>query len=561
MPRYSQQGEPQRGQRGFSTYSGQASRGDKGFNEYPSQARALSDAYERERLIAMDEKEEQRAYNEEYGPRYFDLVENMDVSDPEFESTLRSFDYKSKKIPGFIDAVNNKKAERKEWVDADNARIELENDKITANNQILEDNQKETDAFDDKQIASLSPSQQRAFKIARQNGDVDTQNDLLGRAYELGDKKFTDAAAKVKADADKAEYGAETTRRTQGNATLTKQLAGIDKTLAPLEKREKEIAEWKLFDEAKIEAKNKNGTFAPTNLTATEKAQLEKGRNERSALTEQIGDGQLLVDQRNFQSGGKEKDSMMSKLTDQDKVTNSPYDVNEFNKDSLGHLERVGKEDNNRLSQLQNRGEAADKALKEAQAKSEEFNRKVLETDSDSFTDEEFEQYTSLNNSVEDLTMRRAEIDEQLQATSQRIEQSEAASQQLKGQVDQFSEDRYNSMLADNGEFQNNTDESKFNSVYNAYARDNDLSLDPDKTKAPYDFRRAYAEGDLKIDSEGELPPKWRKEGHPKLYKHATRDLYSPRPIEGYIDTRNGKVVDNEEDVPEGQAAASSLDS
>ena len=135
-------GGRQRGQTGFG---GAPQRGQTGFNQYPSQAQALTDAYQRERLIDMEEKESQRSFNEEYGPRYFEYLEGMDVSDPDFEKTIRSFDYEAKKIPGFTDALSNKRAERKDWVDADNARIELENDKITANNKILEDNQTETE--------------------------------------------------------------------------------------------------------------------------------------------------------------------------------------------------------------------------------------------------------------------------------------------------------------------------------------------------------------------------------------------------------------------------------
>ena len=105
--------------------------------------------------------------------------------------------------------------------------------------------------------------------------------------------------------------------------------------------------------------------------------------------------------------------------------------------------------------------------------------------------------------------------------------------------------------------------ENDFRKVYNSYARDNKLSKDP--TKGPkggdanYDYRRAYAEGDLTIDSEGELPAKWRKEGHPKLYKHSTKEQFSSTPKEGYVDTRNGTVVDNEEDLTDGQTAANLL--
>ena len=546
-------GGRQRGQTGFG---GAPQRGQTGFNQYPSQAQALTDAYQRERLIDMEEKESQRSFNEEYGPRYFEYLEGMDVSDPDFEKTIRSFDYEAKKIPGFTDALSNKRAERAEWVDADNARIDLENDKITANNKILEDNQKETDAFDDKQIASLPPSQQRAFKIARQNGDVDTQNDLLGRAYESGDKKFTDAAAKATKDADTAAYKAESTRLSKGNASTKTQIAGIDKELAPLQAKYDALEKW----EQQTPDARKDQTLKgnkPVNLSADELERMQSLSNDKKALSTSLKEGNLVIDRRNYKDGKKKGDSLMDKSSDGARVEKSQQD-----------MDFIGRENENNTQQkgiIDKRIQSNDAALKKAKDSLQTFNNAALEEDSDSFTDEQYEQYTALNKAVEDLTMSELELKEQSDGLSKSIElgQKQAATQQ-EGMT-QYREEVYQSTLDSRGEFQDNNAETDFDTVYNAYARDNKLAKDPTKGpkggEANYDYRRAYAEGDLTIDTEGELPAKWRKEGHPKLYKHPSKEEFSAEPKEGYIDTRNGTVVDNEEDLPDGQAAARSLDS
>ena len=543
----------QRGQTGFG---GAPQRGQTGFNEYPSQAQALTDAYQRERLIDMEEKESQRSFNEEYGPRYFEYLEGMDVSDPDFEKTIRSFDYEAKKIPGFTDALSNKRAERAEWVDADNARIDLENDKITANNKILEDNQKETDAFDDKQIASLPPSQQRAFKIARQNGDVDTQNDLLGRAYESGDKKFTDAAAKATKDADTAAYKAESTRLSKGNASTKNQIDGIDKELAPLQARYDELEKWEVQSDAYRDEQTKKGN-KPVNLSVDELERMQSLSNDKKALSTSLNEGNLVMDRRNYKGGKKQGDSLMDKSSDGARVEKSQQD-----------MDYIGRNNDNNTQQkgiIDKRIQSNDAALKKAKDSLQTFNNAALEEDSDSFTDEQYEQYTALNKAVEDLTMSELELKEQSDGLSESIElgQKEAATQQ-EGMT-QYREEVYQSTLDSRGEFQDNDVETDFDTVYKVYATDNKLAKDPTKGpkggKANYDYRRAYAEGDLKIDTEGELPAKWRKEGHPKLYKHPSKEEFSAEPKEGYIDTRNGTVVDNEEDLPDGQAAARSLDS
>ena len=546
-------GGRQRGQTGFG---GAPQRGQTGFNQYPSQAQALTDAYQRERLIDMEEKESQRSFNEEYGPRYFEYLEGMDVSDPDFEKTIRSFDYEAKKIPGFTDALSNKRAERAEWVDADNARIDLENDKITANNKILEDNQKETDAFDDKQIASLPPSQQRAFKIARQNGDVDTQNDLLGRAYESGDKKFTDAAAKATKDADTAAYKAESTRLSKGNASTENQIAGIDKELAPLQAKYDALEKWEQQTPDARKDQTEKGN-APVNLSADELERMKSLSNDKNALSTSLKEGNLVIDRRNYKDGKKKGDSLMDKSSDGARVEKSQQD-----------MDFIGRENENNTQQkgiIDKRIQSNDAALKKAKDSLQTFNNAALEEDSDSFTDEQYEQYTALNKAVEDLTMSELELKEQSDGLSKSIElgQKQAATQQ-EGMT-QYREEVYQSTLDSRGEFQDNNAETDFDTVYNAYARDNKLAKDPTKGpkggEANYDYRRAYAEGDLTIDTEGELPAKWRKEGHPKLYKHPSKEEFSAEPKEGYIDTRNGTVVDNEEDLPDGQAAARSLDS
>jgi len=546
-------GGRQRGQTGFG---GAPQRGQTGFNQYPSQAQALTDAYQRERLIDMEEKESQRSFNEEYGPRYFEYLEGMDVSDPDFEKTIRSFDYEAKKIPGFTDALSNKRAERAEWVDADNARIDLENDKITANNKILEDNQKETDAFDDKQIASLPPSQQRAFKIARQNGDVDTQNDLLGRAYESGDKKFTDAAAKATKDADTAAYKAESTRLSKGNASTENQIAGIDKELAPLQAKYDALEKWEQQTPKARKDQTEKGN-APVNLSADELERMKSLSNDKNALSTSLKEGNLVIDRRNYKGGKKQGDSLMDKSSDGARVEKSQQD-----------MDFIGRENENNTQQkgiIDKRIQSNDAALKKAKDSLQTFNNAALEEDSDSFTDEQYEQYTALNKAVEDLTMSELELKEQSDGLSKSIElgQKQAATQQ-EGMT-QYREEVYQSTLDSRGEFQDNNAETDFDTVYNAYARDNKLAKDPTKGpkggEANYDYRRAYAEGDLTIDTEGELPAKWRKEGHPKLYKHPSKEEFSAEPKEGYIDTRNGTVVDNEEDLPDGQAAARSLDS
>ena len=546
-------GGRQRGQTGFG---GAPQRGQTGFNEYPSQAQALTDAYQRERLIDMEEKESQRSFNEEYGPRYFEFLEGMDVSDPDFEKTIRSFDYEAKKIPGFTDALSNKRAERKDWVDTDNARIELENDKITANNKILEDNLTEMNKLDDAQMKNLPPSQYRAAIQARQEGNLPAYNDFLGRSYELGDKKFTDAAAKAKKDADTAAYKAESTRLSKGNASTQTQIAGIDKELAPLQAKYDALEKWEQQTPDARKDQTEKGN-APVNLSADELERMQSLSNDKKALSTSLKEGNLVIDRRNYKGGKKQGDSLMDKSSDGARVEKSQQDMDFIGRDNENNIQQKGI--------IDKRIQSNDAALKKAKDSLQTFNNAALEEDSDSFTDEQYEQYTALNKAVEDLTMSELELKEQSDGLSKSIElgQKQAATQQ-EGMT-QYREEVYQSTLDSRGEFQDNNAETDFDTVYNAYARDNKLAKDPTKGpkggEANYDYRRAYAEGDLTIDTEGELPAKWRKEGHPKLYKHPSKEEFSAEPKEGYIDTRNGTVVDNEEDLPDGQAAARSLDS
>lgn len=537
----------QRGQTGFG---GSPQRGQSGFNEYPSQAEALTQAYQRERMLDMEEKESQRAFNEEYGPRYFEFLEGMDVTDPDFEKTVRSFDYEAKKIPGFTEALANKRAERDEWQTAEQGRI----DAINAENKIAEDKQKELDAIDNAQIKLLPPSQQRAYTVAKQNGDMDTVNELLGRSYEFGDKKVSDAAAKAKKDAETAAYTAESTRISKGNASTKRQLAGIDKELAPLLAQQKKVQQF--YDQSKdaIKNKTKNGT-KPVNLSDDELARIATLTTDREALSRSLQEGNLVMDRRNYKNGKKQGDSLMDKTSDSARVEASQQNIDFINSNNENNAKQKGI--------IDKRIQVNDSALKDAKNKLQAFNNAALEEDAEAFTEEQLEEYNALNKAVEDLTMSELELKEQSNGLSKSIElgQKEFATEQ--DGITKYREDVYQSTLDGEGGFQDNDTENDFRKVYNSYARDNKLSKDP--TKGPkggdanYDYRRAYAEGDLTIDSEGELPAKWRKEGHPKLYKHPTKEQFSSTPKEGYIDTRNGTVVDNEEDLPDGQAAANLL--
>lgn len=541
----------QRGQTGFG---GTPQRGQSGFNEYPSQAEALTQAYQRERLLDMEEKESQRAFNEEYGPRYFEFLEGMDVTDPDFEKTVRSFDYEAKKIPGFIDALANKRAERDEWQTAEQGRIDAENDRINSENKIAEDKQKELDAIDNAQIKLLPPSQQRAYTVAKQNGDMDTVNELLGRSYEFGDKKVSDAAAKAKKDADTAAYTAESTRISKGNASTERQLAGIDKELAPLQARYDALEKWEVQSKEWKEDQLKDGN-KPVDLSVDELERMQVLSNDKKALSRSLQEGNLVMDRRNYKNGKKQGDSLMDKTSDSARVEASQQNIDFINSNNENNAKQKGI--------IDKRIQVNDSALKDAKNKLQAFNNVALEEDAEAFTEEQLEEYNALNKAVEDLTMSELELKEQSDGLSNSIElgQKQFASEQ--DGMTKYREDVYQSTLDGEGGFQDNDTENDFRKVYNSYARDNKLSKDP--TKGPkggdanYDYRRAYAEGDLTIDSEGELPAKWRKEGHPKLYKHPTKEQFSSTPKEGYVDTRNGTVVDNVEDLPDGQTAANIL--
>jgi len=86
-------------------------------------------------------------------------------------------------------------------------------------------------------------------------------------------------------------------------------------------------------------------------------------------------------------------------------------------------------------------------------------------------------------------------------------------------------------------------DDAEFADAYSKYAKLNGLSPRPDDFKHYYDYRAAWEAGHLDADSEGHLPSKFKKAGHPRTYMSPDGNRFSSRPTKGWTDTRDDSVV------------------
>lgn len=86
-------------------------------------------------------------------------------------------------------------------------------------------------------------------------------------------------------------------------------------------------------------------------------------------------------------------------------------------------------------------------------------------------------------------------------------------------------------------------DDAEFADAYSKYAKLNGLSPRPDDFKHYYDYRAAWEAGHLDADSEGHLPSKFKKAGHPRTYMSPDGNRFSSRSTKGWTDTRDDSVV------------------
>ena len=94
-------------------------------------------------------------------------------------------------------------------------------------------------------------------------------------------------------------------------------------------------------------------------------------------------------------------------------------------------------------------------------------------------------------------------------------------------------------------------DDAEFADAYSKYANKNGLSPRPDDFKHFYDYRAAYEAGYLEGDSDGHLPSRFKKAGHPRTYMSPDGKDFSSRPTKGWTDTRDNSIV-SDKDKPIG---------
>ena len=204
---YPRTGTPQRGQTGFSQRNGTPRRGQTGFSEYPSREQILYQQSLDEREAELREKQDARWYIEKYGQRYHDYVDNMDPKADGFEAVLRRFDVEAKTIPGLSHKIENKRAERKEWLELIRAKqVKLEAREAFEAREAIEA-RAAIEALDDLAVKSLSLREQRLYLQAKLRGDQNTINDLVDKGYAKLDQNHKSNSVKDKdAAADLASF-------------------------------------------------------------------------------------------------------------------------------------------------------------------------------------------------------------------------------------------------------------------------------------------------------------------------------------------------------------------
>ena len=91
-------------------------------------------------------------------------------------------------------------------------------------------------------------------------------------------------------------------------------------------------------------------------------------------------------------------------------------------------------------------------------------------------------------------------------------------------------------------------DEQAFQQAYATFAAERDINPNPDDPKHFYDYRKAFAAGELKSDPSGHSSSKFKLEGHPRTYINPQDESQgSATPQPGWMDTRTGQIVNGGE--------------
>lgn len=503
MAKYSTNRQSPRGTRGFSGNGGSIPRGVSGFSSQgpPSRAEALRDREldERERRIAETEK--MRRYVDRYGAKYNDYVDKMDPTADDFEANLRAFDVRSKSIPGLSDKIANKQAERKEWA----ARNKAEADAEEARKIAEETRLKPLRDLDQKQVDGLPVVQRRAYEIAKLNGNDDEMNTILSRSYDKATKKESDAKAKLLKDAEDKSYQDQTTAVSLQATSVGNEIKVLDSTNADL-KGKKEA--WEVYNDQDDEAKEKKSQEGTRPMQFTEKDQVawDIYQDKRATLQIDLDEANNAAFRRKQIINGAKVDAPMSRVTDEDKKTNSAYRDNQFAGEQLEANQQRLDNDIKRKSLNERRKKQISESLSEANKELQEWNSKALEApEGTPFTDEELQRNTTLNNNVDDLTAKLLENEESQTSLDESIARGRKQNSDDSAMIAEYDEQRYNSLLDSSGKFVDDADESNYDAARRSYIKDN-----KGVNEGTYDYRRAFADGALTIKTEGDLPDRYK---------------------------------------------------
>lgn len=88
-------------------------------------------------------------------------------------------------------------------------------------------------------------------------------------------------------------------------------------------------------------------------------------------------------------------------------------------------------------------------------------------------------------------------------------------------------------------EFESLQQKTQFTKAYSEYSAKTGIHIDPYEKEHYYDYESLFNEsGSLNPDGNGHLPSKYKKEGHPRLYKHPKLEEFSSEQKTGWLDTR-----------------------
>lgn len=520
----------QRGGWRGSNYQGGRSSGGGASGGQPTRADVIRDKYEQDRLRTLEEKEMEADYVNRYGARYLDFVQGMDPTDKDFDKTVRSFDYRAKKIPGFNDALENKKAERREYEANLLAQDKIKQDEIKEQ----EARDKELDDFGEDLVKQhLSPREHGSYLKAKQAGNEKKQNELLEKAF------LADEAAD-KADADSKSDMADDKGRAATITGLKQDRTNIQSSLDELEAKKKALDDFNKLNSAGQEA------YLETKKVPRFDEQDLYSRLQKDLINvnQSIKSHDIVTGRKDFKKAGQ-ADAPLNRIDPN--ASDDPLSPDNTYKAELEQIEELKSEIANSDKGIPE-NEALVKEIESTLSTLTDEKNKLLESvDPNNIDIEVRDKIIALDNEIDEFTAHRDEFTSSLESDKAKSIQNKSALDTLKTSTQTIRTEKYNSLLdSDTGKFIDDKDESDFLRVYDLYAKDKKLDRNHNSPDHYYDYRRAYAEGDLTIDTQGHLPSKWKKEGHPRLYQHPKdKKKFSKDPKSGWIDTRDGSIVKN----------------